>query len=169
MTGTDDPVLRAILDRRVTRSMSEQPVDPDSLSLIQRAARYAPNAGNRRLQPVVAVTDAPTLRLLRAVSPGMIARPTAALVICIDEARAEEYGFAPDAPGLFIDVGTAMATVLLAAYAVGVGAVPVSSFSRAAAGRILGLPVTTVPRLIVCLGHPAGIQPPPMPAPLPGA
>jgi nitroreductase len=169
MTAVDDPVLRAIFDRRVTRSMSNRPVDPDSLSLILRAARSAPNAGNRRLQPVVPVTDPATLRRLRSVSPGMIARPTAAVVVCIDVARAEEYGFAPDAPGLLIDVGTAMATVLLAAYAVGVGAVPVSSFSRVAVGRILGLPATTVPRIIVCLGHPTATQPPPMPGPAAGA
>lgn len=165
MNDVDDPVLRAILERRVTRSMSDRPVDPDSLSLILRAARSAPNAGNRRLQPVVPVTDPATLRLLRSVSPGMIARPTAVLVVCIDVARAEEYGFAADAPGLLIDVGTTMATVLLAAYALDVGAVPVSSFSRVAVGRILGLPDTTVPRIIVCLGHPAPWQPPPMAAP----
>ncbi len=168
MTDVDDPVLRAIFDRRVTRSMSDRPVDPESLALILRAARSAPNAGNRRLQPVTAVSDPTTLRLLRAVSPGMIARPTAALVVSVDVARAEEYGFAADAPGLLIDVGTTMATMLLAAYALGVGAVPVSSFSRVAVGRLLGLPDTTVPRIIVCLGHPAGIQPPPMPAPTPG-
>jgi nitroreductase len=165
MTDVDDPVLRAIFDRRVTRSMSDRPVDADSLALILRAARSAPNAGNRRLQPAIPVTDPATLRLLRSVSPGMIARPTAALVVCIDVARAEEYGFAPDAPGLLIDVGTAMATVLLAAYAVDVGAVPVSSFSRVAVGRILGLPDTTVPRIIVCLGHPTPTQPRPMAGP----
>jgi nitroreductase len=166
MNDVDDPVLRAIFDRRVTRSMTDRPVDEGSLSLILRAARSAPNAGNRRLQPVVPVSDPTTLRLLRAVSPGMIARPTAAVVVCIDVARAEEYGFAPDAPGLLIDVGTAMASMLLAAYALEVGAVPVSSFSRVAVGRILGLPDTTVPRLIVCLGHPAPSQPPPMPDPV---
>lgn len=168
MTDVDDPVLRAIFDRRVTRSMSDRPVDPESLALILRAARSAPNAGNRRLQPVTAVSDPTMLRLLRSVSPGMIARPTAALVVCIDVARAEEYGFDAGAPGLLIDVGTTMATMLLAAYALGVGAVPVSSFSRVAVGRLLGLPDTTVPRIIVCLGHPAGAQPPPMPAPTPG-
>lgn len=158
----DDPVLRAIVERRVTRAMTDEPVDPDDLATIVHAAGFAPNAGNRRLQPVVAVDDPTTLQLLRCVSPGMIARPTAAVVVCIDTARADAFGFAPDTPGLFIDVGTSMATILLAAHAVGLGAVPVSSFSRVAAGRILGLPSTTVPRVIVCLGHRAETQPPPM-------
>jgi nitroreductase len=163
---TDDPVLAAIFSRRVTRAMTDEPVAREDVDIIVRAAGAAPNAGNRRLQPVVAVTDPAMLRLLRLVSPGMIARPTAAVVVCIDLARAQDYGFAPDTPGLYIDVGTAMATMLLAAHALGVGAVPVSSFSRAAVGRLLDLPTTTVPRMIVCLGTPAPTQPAPMAAPL---
>ena len=70
----------------------------------------------------------------------MLARPAPAAVICIDLARAEEYGFAPDTPGLYIDVGTTAATMLLAAHALGLAAQPVTSFSRVAAARLLGLP-----------------------------
>ena len=62
-------VLEAIRTRRVTRAMSTEPVDPAEVDVVLGAARWAPNAGNRRLQPVVAVTDPVTLRLLRAVSP----------------------------------------------------------------------------------------------------
>lgn len=167
MNESDDAVLRAIFARRVTRTMTDEPVQPHQVETILRAGRAAPNAGNRRLQPLVAVTDPGRLRLLRAVSPGMIARPTAAVVVCVDQARAAGYGFAPDSPGLFVDVGTAMATMLLAAYALGIGAVPVSSFSRVAVGRLLGLPDTTVPRVVVCLGHAAPVQPAPMAGPRP--
>jgi hypothetical protein len=39
---------------------------------------------------------------------------------------------------------------------------PVTSFSRVAAARLLGLPARLEPRMIICLGHPAGDQPPPM-------
>jgi nitroreductase len=90
----------------------------------------------------------------------MIQRPTAAVTICVDRASAEAYGFRPDAPGLSVDVGTATATMLLAAHALGVGAGPVSSFSRAAVGVVLALPAGWVPELIVCLGHPEAVQPP---------
>ena len=83
--------------------MTDRPVTPEQVDVIVRAAKAAPNAGNRRLQPIVPVTDPVTLRLMRAVSPGMIARPTAAVVVCIDLAHAQDYGFAPDTPGLFID------------------------------------------------------------------
>lgn len=152
----------AILTRRVTRSMSEEPISAHDVERVLRAGRHAPNAGNRRLQPVHAVTDAAALRRLRLVSPGMFPRPAAALVICIDTGRAASFGFAPDAPGLFIDVGTSAATMLLAAHALGLASCPVTSFSRAAVDRLLGLPASVRSRMIVCLGRPAGGEPPPM-------
>jgi hypothetical protein len=42
----------------------------------------------------------------------------------------------------------------------------VTSFSRAAAGRLLDLPDGTRPQPIVCPGHPAEDLPPPIRAPL---
>lgn len=156
---TSNAVLEAIRTRRVTRRMSEEPVDPAQLEAILEAARWAPNAGNRRLQPVLAVTDAVTLRLLKAVSPGMVPTPQAALVICLDTARAEEFGFPPAHRGLYVDIGTTAAVLLLAAHSLGLGACPVTSFSRAAAARVLGLREGLSPELVVCLGHPAQVQP----------
>jgi nitroreductase len=152
-------VLDAIRTRRVARARSAEPLDPAELDLVMGAARWAPNAGNRRLQPVIAVTDPVTLRLLRAVSPGMVPRPQAAMVICLDTTRAEEFGFQPGHRGLYVDVGTTAATLLLAAHSIGLGACPVTSFSRAAAARILGLRPGLSPEMVVCLGHAAVTQP----------
>ena len=142
--------------------MTDQPVERGQLEAVLDAARFAPSAGNRHLHRFVATTDPPTLRVLRMVSPGMIQRPTAAITICIDQPLAAGYGFAPTSSGLFVDVGTITATVLLAAHAVGLGAGPVSSFSRAAVSAVLRLPEGWDPRLIICLGHPAPEQPAPM-------
>jgi nitroreductase len=155
-------VLAAIRSRRVVRAMTTEPVGREALETILDAARWAPTAGNRHLQRFVATDDPPTLRVLRAVSPGMLPRPTAAITICTDRALAADYGFPPNAPGLFVDVGTAMATILLAAHAIGVGAGPVTSFSRAAVAVVLRLPEHWVPELVVCLGHPAPAGPAPM-------
>ena len=153
------PVLDAILSRRVTRNMTAEPVAPEQLEQVLRAARHAPSAGNRRLQPVVPVLDPALLRMLRMVSPGMHPRPQAAVVICIDVDRAVAFGFRPDTPGLFVDVGTMAATILLAAHAIGLGACPISSFSRVAVDRLLALPPGRRSQMIVCLGHPAAEQP----------
>jgi nitroreductase len=159
VTQASNPVYDAIRTRRVTRRMSDEPVDPEVVDQVAASARWAPNAGNRRLQPVLSVTDPVTLRLLRAVSPGMVPEPQAALVICLDAARAEEFGFVSGHPGLYVDIGTSAATLLLAAHSLGLGACPVTSFSRAAAARILGLRAALSPELIVCLGHAADTQP----------
>ena len=157
-----DPVLAAIRSRRVVRALTAEPVARATLESILDAGRWAPTAGNRHIQQFVATDDPRTLRVLRMVSPGMIQRPTAAVVICTDRLAAADYGFPPDASGLFVDVGTAAATMMLAAHALGLGAGPVSSFSRAAAGVVLRLPPGWVPELIVCLGHPEPVQPAPM-------
>jgi nitroreductase len=92
--------------------------------------------------------------------PGMLQRPMAAIVVCVDWTQARNYGFPPTNPGPYIDVGTAVATLLLAAHSVGLGAGPVTSFSRAALATILKLPAAVRPELIMCLGHAASEQPP---------
>jgi nitroreductase len=155
-------VLAAIRSRRVVRAMTDAPVARESLEAILDAARWAPTAGNRHLQRFVATDDPATLRVLRMVAPGMLQHPTAAIVICTDRALAAEYGFAPGTPGLFVDVGTAAATILLAAHALGIGAGPVTSFSRAAAGVVLRLPEGWVAELIVGLGRAAPGGPAPV-------
>ncbi len=155
-------VLEAIRSRRVVRAMTAEPVDRETLEAVLDAARWAPTAGNRHLQRFVVTDDAGVLRVLRAVSPGMLQRPAAAITICTDRGLAADYGFPPDAPGLFVDVGTAMATILLAAHALGLGAGPVTSFSRAGVAEVLRLPDSWRPELVVCLGHPGPGGPAPM-------
>jgi nitroreductase len=155
----NDALYAGIRSRRVTRNMTDQPIDVSDLDAIVRAAQYAPNAGNRRLQPVVPVFGRRLISLLHCISPGMLPVPRAILVVCIDTVRAQKFGYRPDAPGLCIDVGTTAATLLLAAHAVGLGACPVTSFSQAAAARLLRLPDGVKPRMMICLGHPADTQP----------
>jgi nitroreductase len=165
VTAAANPVYEAIRTRRVTRNMSDRPIEPADVELVAHAARYAPNAGNRRLQPVITITDRATIGLLRKVSPGMMPRPQALIVICIDRSRAAAFGFRPDYAGLYVDIGTTAATLLLAAHAVGLAACPVTSFSRAAAARILDTEPLIEPQMMICLGYAADNQPPPMGAP----
>lgn len=117
MTATDpppapNPVLQAIRGRRMVRAMAPQPVARAQLEAVLEAARWAPSAGNRRLQRFVVVQEPLTLRLLRMVAPGMFQRPPALVVICIDQARAVAFGMRPTAKGLYVDVGTAAQTML---------------------------------------------------------
>jgi nitroreductase len=154
-----NPVLDAIRTRRIARNLTERPVERALLEQILEAARWSPNAGNRRLQRFVALDDRLTLRLLRMVSPGMFQRPTAAVLICIDRERVRSFGMRTTLKGLSVDVGTAAQTILLAAHSLGLGSGIVTSFSQAAVSAILNLPERLSPELFVCLGYAAPAQP----------
>ena len=153
-----NPVLDAIRSRRIARSLTDRPVERALLEQVLEAARWAPNAGNRRLQRFVAVENPLTLRLLRMVSPGMFQRPTAAVLICIDRERVTSFGMRTDLKGLSVDVGTAAQTILLAAHSLGLGSGIVTSFSRTAVAAILNLPERLSPELFACLGYAAPAQ-----------
>ena len=155
-------VLRVIRTRRVVRRMTAEPSDREQRITVLNAARGAPSGGNRRLHRFMAVQRPVTLRLRRMVSPGMLQRPTAAVVICIDWQRVAGSRIPPPNTVVAVDVGTALQTMLLAAHAIGLGAGPVMSFSKAAVRVILQLPDHLSPEVLVCLGHPAPDGPPPM-------
>jgi nitroreductase len=154
----NDAVLQAIRTRRVERALTGAAVDAEQLEVLLDAVQYAPHAGNRRVHHYVAVTEPDLLRAVRMVSPGMIQHPTAAIVICVDWGRLRGYGFPPSNHGPYVDVGTAAATLLLAAHAAGLAAGPVTSISRAAVATILDLPADVRPEMIVCLGHAAATK-----------
>jgi nitroreductase len=152
-------VLEAIRTRRVARTLTDATVDRALVEEMLKAARWAPSGGNRRLHRFVAVQDSMSLRLLRMVSPGMFQRPQAVIVICIDGLRARSFGMLPTAKGLYVDVGTAAQTMLLAAHSLGLGAGIVTSFSRAAVAAILNCPEGLSPEMFICLGYAAPEQP----------
>jgi nitroreductase len=157
-----NPVLDAIRSRRIARSLTERPVERAVLEQVLEAARWSPNAGNRRLQRFVAIDDPLALRLVRMVAPGMFQRPTAAILVCIDRDRVASFGMRTSVKGLSVDVGTAAQTMLLAAHSLGLGSGIVTSFSQAAVSAVLNLPAHLSPELLVCLGYAAPAQPPAM-------
>jgi len=156
-------VLEAIRTRRIARALTTEPIARPDFEEVLKAARWAPSAGNRRLHRFIAIQDPLTLRLLRMVTPGMFQRPVAIVVICIDRAKAASFGMLPNAKGLYVDVGTAAQTILLAAHSLGLGSGVVTSFSQAAVSAVLNLPDGLSPEMFVCLGHAAPVQPPGMP------
>src|SRR5215471_15686635 len=103
-------VLQAIQTRRVVRHMTAEAIAHAQIVAILQAARWAPSAGNRRLQRFVAIERPETVRLLRMVAPGMVQQPTVVVVICIDWQRAAQYGMPPQNKGVYVDVGTVLQT-----------------------------------------------------------
>ncbi len=147
--------IATIKSRRVIRSFTDQPISQENLEAVVEAARWAPSASNLRLQKFIVVQNLETIRKIRTVSPGMGGHPTALVVICTDWQKAEAAGLPRDYCGPYIDVGTAAENMLLAAHSLGLGAGPVTSYSKAAVKELLDLPDWLAPDMIICLGHTA--------------
>jgi len=147
--------LEVIKTRRVIRIMTDEPIAKAELEQILEAARWAPVGGNQRFLRFVAVEDRRIIKLLRMVSPGMFQQPQAVIVICADWKKHAERKVKGNDRSAFIDVGTAMQTMLLAAHSIGLGSGPVTSFNKVSASIILNLSANVTPELMVCIGHTA--------------
>jgi nitroreductase len=80
----------------MVRAMVDRPIERPQLKQVLEAARWAPNAGNRHLHRFVVV---------------QVPAPDDAVVICIDQARAVDFGMRANLKGLYVDVGTAAQTM----------------------------------------------------------
>jgi len=156
VTAVADTVLQTIRTRRVVRSFTDEPVSEADLRKILESARWALSAGNRYISKFLVVQDPNRIRLVKSVSPGMLARPTALIVILTDLQKAAEQQVQIERDtATSVDVGTAAQNMSLMAHALGLGSCPATSFSRSGVAATLDLPPTLVPEFILQLGHPA--------------
>lgn len=151
-----ETVLQTMRSRRVVRTFTDKPVSEADLRMILESARWALSAGNRYISKFLVVQDPNRIRLVKEVSPGMLAQPTALIVILTDLQKAAEQQVQIERDtATSVDVGTAAQNMSVMAHALGLGSCPATSFSRSGAAATLDLPSTMVPEFILQLGHPA--------------
>ena len=150
-----EAILNNIKTRRVVREMTDEPVARAQIETILEAARWAPNGGNQKLNRFVVIEDPETRRLIRMVSPGMFQRSPVLLLICIDWSIVDENRLPHTDRAIYIDVGTAAQTMMLAVHAQGLASGPVTSFSQTAVQVILNMPDHMTPEMFICVGHAA--------------
>ncbi len=145
----------AIRGRRSVRRFSSTPIDQAILERIVGAATWAPSGGNAQTWRFVIVTEPTRIAKLKTVSPGLLGDPGAVVAVCQDLADARAKGstlgevlLAP------CDAAMAAQNLLLAAYAEGLGTCTVASFTHRAVARLLKLPETVEPILLVSVGVP---------------
>jgi nitroreductase len=151
--------LDAIATRRSIRRYTDQPVTAEQLDTLLRAAMAAPSAGNQQPWRFIVVADPDQRRLLSRATPysAMIADAPVALVVCGDT-RNEKH------PGYWVqDCSAAVQNALLAAHAIGLGAVwigvhPVEERERNVA-TICGLPDGIRAMCMIAIGHPLEAKP----------
>ena len=148
--------------RHACRNFVAKEIPDDILDKVVYAGHRAPTGGNIPYRFLIAVKDPIQLRMLKAAAPGYFGESTAAIVVCTD-LRGESGVSKIDLEQCTLyDAGAAAENIVLAAYALGLGASFIKSYSETAVKKILGLPEGCRTELIVSLGYPAPDEPPPL-------
>jgi len=151
--------LDAIFTRRSIRNFTEQPVANEHIETLLRAGMAAPSAGNQQAWEFVVIDDREMLNAIPSVHPyaQMCAEAPLCLAVCADPTREKYAGFWVQ------DCSASTQNILLAAHALGLGAV---WLGIAAAGdrarqiaEMLRLPHGIEPLALIVVGHPAETKP----------
>lgn len=155
-------VLDNIMTRTSIRKFTSQPIAKDTLDMIVKAGMAAPTAMNKQPWAFVVVTEKEVLDSLSAVHPySNLKTATAAIIVCGDmEKAATEF-----AREYWIqDCSAATENILLAAHALGIGAVWCGVYPNPTVmpevKRVLSLPSWVIPLNIITMGYPEGTPQP---------
>ncbi|MBS4764795.1 nitroreductase family protein [Alistipes sp. kh20] len=151
-------VLDAISARTSIRAYQDRPVGADTVELLLCAAMSAPSARNRQPWAFIVVDDKDLLRQLADSLPYAQSAAAAPMAVVVCGVLTESQG-ATNAGWWVQDAAAASENLLLAAHAVGLGAVWTGVYSyedRVRAVRnVLGLPRHVVPLNVIPIGYPA--------------
>lgn len=151
--------FEAIRTRRSIRRFLDSPVPEDVLESLLCSAMYAPSACNQQPWQFVVIKDRQLLREVPKINPyaAMAADAPVAILVCGDSSLEKVPGY------WVVDCSAAVQNLLLAAHALGLGAVWTGVYpqqERVEAFRgLLGLPQNVTPHSLIPLGYPAE-QPP---------
>ncbi|MFI3239999.1 MAG: nitroreductase family protein [Bacteroidales bacterium] len=153
---TEQVVLESIMTRSSVRSYTSQAVESDKIETILRAGMAAPTAGNRQPWEFVVVTDRAILDAIPTFIPGahMAAKAQIAIVVCGSPSASlvPEYWVQ--------DCSAATENILLAAHAMGLGAVWCGAYPNNAEDKVgkmktlLSLPDDIYALSVIVLGYP---------------
>jgi len=152
--------LDAIFTRRSIRRFTGDKVSDDHIETLLRAGMAAPSAGNQQAWEFVVIDDPALLQAIPGVHPyaQMCAEAPLTLAVCADPAREKYAGFWVQ------DCSASTQNILLAAHALGLGAV---WLGMAAGGErahqvaeLLRLPKGIEPLALIAVGHPMEMKDP---------
>lgn len=148
--------LEAILTRRSVREYTAQVVSDETLQKLLEAAMQAPSAGNQQPWHFVIIRERKQLISLASVLRfgKMLEKAPVAVTVCANLDEEKYHGYWVQ------DCSAAAQNMLLAAHALGLGAVWLGVYpieDRVAnIQKILDLPERVIPLCLVSLGYPAG-------------
>lgn len=154
-----NPALDNIMTRASVRTFQPKAVEDEKVEQLLRAAMAAPSSKDLRPSRFVVVTDKDQLAAIAAIKPkgaDLVARCPLAIVVCGDMRKTVEG----EGRSYWVqDASAATENMLLAAHALGLGAVwtgfyPMSNLYKPLAKQ-LELPAEVVPMSVVAIGYPA--------------
>ena len=158
VTSAEDVVYENILTRASVRTYLDKPVDSAKIERLLRAGMAAPSAADKRPWHFVVVTDRELLDGLAKANPnaGFAKKAPLAIVVCGDMNKTLQGG----GKDFWIqDVSAVSENILLAAHAMGLGAVWTGTYPAPdrckAVAEVLGLPKYLVPFNTIVIGYPA--------------
>ncbi len=155
-SGTLDTIT-AIMTRRSIRDYTSHPVSEDLVKLLVEAGMSAPSAFNERTTEFIVINDRKILDEIFNLNTKavQIKKAAVAIMICGNQAKEKFAG-----KGYWqLDGSVAAENILVAAHAVGLGAVWTAIYPyedrMAAVKKLLGLPEQVQPLCIIPIGYPA--------------
>lgn len=162
ITASDNKtaVIKNIHERKSVRSYTDEAVTREQLDTLVSAGMAAPTGKDMRPWKFVIIDDQAVLDSLSAQLPRakMLTEAKAAIVVCGDMSVVDDDG--NPSTNWVMDCSAATENILLAAEAMGLGAVWTGVYpyeERMAALKIvLGLPDHITPLSLIPIGHPKG-------------
>lgn len=148
-------VLENIAERKSVRKYLNRSVEEDKIDAMVKAGMAAPSGMDRRPWEFVVVTDRVVLDSMAAKLPyaKMLTGAPLAIVVCGDTTRSSYW---------YLDCSAATQNVLLAAEALGLGAVWTAAYPYEDRIDVVrqntGLPEHIVPLCVIPIGYPDGPQ-----------
>jgi nitroreductase len=158
--ANDMDTFDAIHTRRSIRKYQGTSVPHELVQKLLAAAMQAPSARNQQPWQFVAIDDRAILARIPTFMPNapMAAEAPLAILVCGDLALEKSEGY------WVVDCSAATQNLLLAAHALGLGAVWCGVYPRKprmeGLKRLLGLPENVIAHSLVVLGYPAERVPP---------
>ena len=159
-TATDNGVNQAAIENIMTRTSirqyKDQPVEQEKIDIMLKAAMAAPTAVNLQPWHFIVINDKKTIDLLAGNQP---TNAPLLIAVCGDTDKTTMPDGKSKLPDFWIqDVSAATENLLLAAHALGLGAVWTGCYPimerTAEVANVLNCPQNIVPLAIVRIGYP---------------
>lgn len=149
-----------IISRRSIRRYTAEPISDENLIKIVKAGLSAPSAGNQQPWHIVIIKDHKIMDEVPKFHQyaNMLKQASAAILVCGDESLQTHVGY------WTLDCSAATENMLLAAHALGIGAVWLGIYPREqrikGMRELLSIPETITPFALISLGYAAEQKPP---------